>query len=67
MTCCLWFYLSVEYIKVIMILGSSRNIRQPAAYGHLSDQGFSVLNLIQALAACLTSLAQSIEEGKIQH
>lgn len=62
-----WFYLPLEYIKVIMVLGSSRNTGQPAAYGHLSNQGFSVLNLIQALAGCLTLLAQSIEEGKIEH
>lgn len=60
-----WFYLPLEYIKVIMILGSSRNTRQPAVYGHLSNQGFSVLNLIQVLAGCLTPLPQSIEEGKI--
>ena len=61
------FCLPLEYIKVITILSSSRNARQPAAYGRLSNQGFSVLNLIQALAGCLTPLAQSIEEGKKQH
>jgi len=62
-----WFNLTLEYIKVIMIPASSRNTRQPEAYGHLSNQGFSVLNLIQALVGCLTPLAQSIAEGKIQH
>lgn len=62
---CLWLYSSLAYIN--MILGSSRNTRQPAAYGHLSNQGFSILNLTQVLAGCLTPLAQSIEDGKIQN
>lgn len=60
-----WLYLSLGYINTI--LGSSGNTRRPAAYGHLSNQGFSILNLIQVLAGCLTPPAQSIEDGKIQN
>lgn len=55
------------YSPLDVHLGPSRNTRQPAAYGHLSNQGFSVLNLIQALAGCLMPLARSMEEGKIQN
>jgi len=55
------------YSPLDVHLGPSRNTRQSAAYGHLSNQGFSVLNLIQALAGCLMPLARSMEEGKIQN